>query len=395
MLNVLGPNTVLGYCTNVHAGPTCDQMLKNLEEYALRVKASLTPDAPMGVGLWLPSQAVDDMLSDDRVEQVGNWLNEVGLYPFTINGFPHGDFHQPVVKHRVYHPTWADTDRLDYTTKLANILATWLPRDSTGSISTLPLGWQTDIDQPGMLDQCVTNLLTLVDHLERIESETGRLIHVDIEPEPGCYLDTCQDMITFFVDRLFPKSNPDRVSRYLRICHDICHTVVMFEDQRETLVRYRENGVKVGKVQVSSAPVVRFDKMSDSDREQAYTQLKEFGEDRYLHQTAVKSSSGDVKLYDDLPDAIADQGDCPPTDPWRVHFHVPLFLDRFGLIETSMSHVIELIQATRTESDVLHFEAETYAWTVLPDELKPDNLADGIARELTWVRDRMSEGAKP
>ena len=32
--------------------------------------------------------------------------------PFTFNGFPYGDFHQSVVKHRVYEPTWADAERL-------------------------------------------------------------------------------------------------------------------------------------------------------------------------------------------------------------------------------------------------------------------------------------------
>ena len=36
---------------------------------------------------------------------------------------------------------------------------------------------------------------------------------------------------------------------------------------------------------------------------------------------------------------------------------------------------------------IKHFEAETYAWEVLPEDLQIGELADGIARELAWLRD--------
>jgi hypothetical protein len=40
-------------------------------------------------------------------------------------------------------------------------------------------------------------------------------------------------------------------------------------------------------------------------------------------------------------------------------------------------------------TDCRDFEVETYAWTVLPDELKTDDLAGGITRELRWMRERL------
>ena len=40
-------------------------------------------------------------------------------------------------------------------------------------------------------------------------------------------------------------------------------------------------------------------------------------------------------------------------------------------------------------SQVRHFEAETYAWSVLPPELQAGDLSEGIARELSWLRDRV------
>src|SRR5678815_3063141 len=100
-----------GYCTNVHAGRTLDETRANLERHALAVTA------------------------------FGNWLTERGLVPYTLNGFPYGDFHQQVVKHRVYEPTWWQPERLHYTMQLAQILDAILPTGLEGSISTLPIAW--------------------------------------------------------------------------------------------------------------------------------------------------------------------------------------------------------------------------------------------------------------
>ena len=36
-----------------------------------------------------------------------------------------------------------------------------------------------------------------------------------------------------------------------------------------------------------------------------------------------------------------------------------------------------------------HYEAETYAWGVLPEALQQPDLATGIARELVWLRDQI------
>ena len=36
-----------------------------------------------------------------------------------------------------------------------------------------------------------------------------------------------------------------------------------------------------------------------------------------------------------------------------------------------------------------HFEVETYAWNVLPEEHQVANLADGIAKEMAWVKKRL------
>src|SRR5262249_10508584 len=133
--------TQVGYCTNVHAGVSLLETREKLEKYALAVKARVQPNEPMSIGLWLPAPAAREILQGSRLGEWKDWLAEVGLLPFTFNGFPYGDFHEKVVKHRVYEPTWADPARMQYTLDLIEIQHALLPPGVEGSISTLPLFW--------------------------------------------------------------------------------------------------------------------------------------------------------------------------------------------------------------------------------------------------------------
>ena len=384
----------IGYCTNVHANANLQRTRENLAEHALAVKQSFSPTDPMGIGLWLSAQAADELIAADGIAEFAEWLVEVGLVPFTFNGFPYGDFHQPVVKHRVYEPTWADPERLDYTLKLTQIMDGLLPSGQEGSISTLPIAWPHPALSESHWFAITSHLIQLSNELARLESETGRLIHVCLEPEPGCVLQRSHDMVRLFQDRLLrhPDADEDTVRRHLRVCHDICHAVVMFEPQADAWQTYRDAGIGVGKVQVSSAVCVRFDEIAATERANALAQLASFAEDRYLHQTTVRSAPDTApQFYDDLPLALAAlDGQGPDRGEWRVHFHVPIYLDAFGYLHASKQAVLDCLRAAQSSPDVTHFEVETYAWGVLPAELQMPKLADGIAKEMHWFRDQLA-----
>jgi hypothetical protein len=131
----------IGYCTNVHAGADLLATRANLEKYALAVKNQVSPDRPMGVGLWLSAEAANDLLQHQLIETFAEWLNDVGLVPFTLNGFPYGDFHADVVKHGSIRPDWTDIPPRRYTESLIEIQDRLLAPRVEGSISTLPLAW--------------------------------------------------------------------------------------------------------------------------------------------------------------------------------------------------------------------------------------------------------------
>jgi hypothetical protein len=387
MRDVLGAQTILGYCTNVHAGSDWDQFKTNLEHHAGVVKRIVSPEAPMAVGLWISAQAAREMLTQESTPQLSELLEQCGLLPFTFNGFPYADFHLPIVKHAVYRPTWADADRLEYTINLAGIMCDLLSDfgAAEGSISTVPLGWPTDFVRPAALRQAVANLRQLCRELRRMHDETGVLIHLDLEPEPGCRIQTSESLIEF-MKSLLGGPHEAEIRQHLRVCHDVCHAAVMFEDQKTMFENYRAAGIEIGKVQISNAIRADFRNRAVAERSQIINELKQFSEDRYLHQTMI--STGDREdFFEDLPQALSERGHTASTDDeWRTHFHVPVYLESFGLLKTTRDHIVDCFKLLKG-SEVKHWEVETYAWNVLPPPLQVAELSEGIARELQWVRE--------
>ena len=391
----------IGYCTNVHAGTNLESIRSNLHRYAGQVLSSLTRtrgQKTLGVGLWIPDEASTQLIEGELVA-FAEFLRSNHFDAFTINGFPFANFHGDSVKQRVYLPTWCDQKRLRYTENLATILAALLPEDQpVGSISTLPIGWpgnpyrkepvsKLDLDLAGQ------HLRDLSRYLAELEKKTGRRIVVAIEPEPGCVIDSVNDLVEFFEQQL-----PNPIHRkFITVCHDICHSAVMNEPQNEVIEAYADHGIGIGKVQVSSAIVADWKTIQPNEYDEALAQLRRFAEDRYLHQTGQVSLDGEFSLASDLPELLetTNAETLESLDRWVIHFHVPVFLERFGLLQTSRAAVLECLTALSTYCAKLdftgHLEIETYAWTVLPDDMRQNGLAEDIASEIDWLLSQLTE----
>jgi hypothetical protein len=70
---------------------------------------------------------------------------------------------------------------------------------------------------------------------------------------------------------------------------------------------------------------------------------------------------------------------------WRVHFHVPVFRERYGLFEGTQAYVAELLRLVQERQVSQHFECETYTWDVLPEEFRREGIVGGIVREVEWA----------
>lgn len=392
-------HAVVGYCTNVHGGATLSEVRASLERHAIAVRSFVNPPGLMPIGLWLGARAAQELIDEqDGVARLRDWLFASGLAVASMNGFPYGNFHAQAVKRSVYEPHWADVRRALYTMNLADILAQLLP-DATvapefaceGSISTLPLGWRATFTaqcEGASMGLAAAQLEQVARHLKRIEETHGACIHLDLEPEPGCMFDRAQHVVDFFDRCVQPSKGMDDPRRYLRVCHDICHSAVVFEPQRDALDCYRRGGVRVGKVQVSSA-------ISCDGSEKSLRALRHYDEPRFLHQTCVLDGSGIVHQFDDLEEAL----DTAPDGVWRVHFHVPVDRETLGVPEaqvgTTQQEISQFLGCVEAGDCIRHYEVETYAWNVLPMEHRRDSLARGIADEINWTRSLMTSLGVP
>ena len=67
---------MIGYCTNVHPGVSLDQIKQNLDSKSLAVKQLVSPDRPMGIGLWLSSTATEELMNHDARSRFRDWLQQ-------------------------------------------------------------------------------------------------------------------------------------------------------------------------------------------------------------------------------------------------------------------------------------------------------------------------------
>ncbi|MFA5901689.1 MAG: metabolite traffic protein EboE [Hyphomicrobium sp.] len=387
----------LTYCTNIHAGERWTQIDAALRHHMLTIKAEVSPDQPMGVGLRLSAAAAEDLREPHILAELRAFLEESGLYVFTINAFPYGAFHGTRVKEQVYEPDWRDERRLRFTNGVAELLALLLPEGMEGSISTVPGAYKTKLNGNGDVARMTDLLLRHAAFLHVIESETGKHISLALEPEPCCFLETVDETIAFFSERLFAPaaveafhrltglaSGPalDALRHHLGVCLDVCHASVEFEDPTACVARLVAAGIRVPKIQLSSALRVA------SIDEGTAALLARFDDGVYLHQT-IEVQAGRLTRYRDLPDALAALRGGTAGGEWRVHCHVPLFQSDYGALQSTQAPLADLLAACRQNALAPHLEVETYTWDVLPAEMRGIDVGSDIARELKWVRSQL------
>lgn len=393
----------LTYCSNIHPGETWEEVASNLKQYIPQLKARISPNQPFGIGLRLADIAARELLTGDNLTQLQTWLQAQNLYVFTLNGFPYGGFHHQVVKDQVYAPDWSKSERLDYTLRLIEILTVLLPTELDGGISTLPISykpwWQNDLEQERILEQSSLNLGIAIAQLAQVYQDTGKLIHIDLEPEPDGMLENSQEIVDFFHNWLLPKAGmwlkenkgiehsvaENWIREHIRVCYDTCHFAVEYEEPQAIIQRFQDAGIKIGKIQLSSAIKIPIP-TEKAQRKAILEQLSPFAESTYLHQVIANHGEDNFQHYADLSMAL-EHFLTTEAKEWRTHFHVPIFMTKFPLFESTQDHIVELLKLLKIlpqDSIGHHLEIETYTWEVLPPELKLDILTS-IEREYQWV----------
>ena len=392
------PPLHLTYCLNVHPGERWEENFAAIRRKAMKVRDLVAPGRPrapgFGLGLRLSREAAGELSDRVRLDEFRAFLKDNGLYVFTINGFPYGRFHGAAVKEGVYSPDWRTVERRDYTCRLADILVQLLPEGVTGSISTVPGSYKAWMKSAEDV-RCVAEMLAeTAAHLHHLFATTGRKVALALEPEPDCFIESIREAVDFLTGlagqhakkhlrrnvAAFSESQVREIWRQtVGVCLDTAHAAVEFEDPAECLLQLESAGVRVFKVQLSSALSV----LATAD---SLAKLRQFCDPVYLHQVKARGADGAIVSYSDLPEALKQgAGAIERGEEWRIHFHVPLFFTgRGGLQSTSSTltgRFADMLRAGATE----HLEIETYTFDVLPDFLRAADVTESIAREYRWV----------
>lgn len=390
----------LTYCTNIHPGKNWGDDFKALQENFPVIKQAVSPDQPLGLGLRLSNASSLELIKEDTLAKFKQWLKENDAYVFTMNGFPYGEFHRTVVKEDVHTPDWTNDSRKEYTNRLFKILQSILPEGMNGGISTSPLSYRhwfkTTEDFMQAKRTATLNVVEVIKELVTIGQQTGKTMHLDLEPEPDGILETGREFIDWFQDDLLPLGIPAietsfnvsaveaelLIKKHLCLCYDICHFAIGYEAHDEVLKELEVKGIKVGKIQISAALKSSLDK-SLAEREIIKNSFQTFNEPTYLHQVVALKKDGGLIRYSDLTPALADFEN-EEAAQWRAHFHVPISIKEIGLLQSTQDDITAVLDLQKTAPFTDHLEVETYTWEVLPEQLKLP-IAQSISNELNWV----------
>lgn len=404
----------LTYCLNVHPGETWAENLAAIQTHTLAIRDQVAPGKPFGLGLRLSHQSVSTLRQPENLTAFKRFMVEQNLYAFTINGFPYGSFHTKPVKTAVYQPDWSTRQRLDYTITLAHVLAELLPEGTDGSISTLPLGYKfvSGDDAAGApSNEMVINLAECALSLHEIHMKTGKVVHIGLEPEPDCLLETTAEVIRFFELHLFTqgvahvaerlscsaKKAEEIVRRHIGVCVDTCHLAMQFEDPSASLIYLARHNIRISKIQLSSA-------LSVCPTAPARERLQAFLDPVYLHQVKVlqgnpnfgiqtsAASFSSRRRYADLDQALMAPADPDPSHTtWRIHFHVPLYFAGDTLLHSTSGELDTRFWEQVATQPNRHLEIETYTFHVLPPALQAGGVVASTVKEYEWVAKRFSE----
>ncbi len=353
----------LALCSNVFpaddAAQAVDSLNVSMRKVVLQLPSAVA--ANISYGLYFSDRAARQFAESPQLfAEYQATLAELNLKVTTANAFPFGDFHAEVVKEQVFLPDWREQSRVDYTCRVADLLAQLATSNNGLSISTCPFGYAAAAASA----QSISNVRQVVEHLRQLHSQTGKHIRLAFEAEPcSCFSDSVA-----LIDYLADSFCSDEL-RYLGICFDLCHSAVTDEAYAAVFERAAQKNVVIAKVQISSA-LQRDSVLCESSSRD----LHDLAGSAYFHQCMVDGS-----LYPDIESLTPSLFSAGRA--WRIHCHVPICHSSYdsGWQGTSWRPAV----AAAISAQVTDFEVETYTLSLLNTKfIKAENIEDCIAQEI-------------
>lgn len=380
----------LTYCSNIFKEKTWKNLFCKLKIYITNLR-KFFKKKHIGLSLCLSNSLANEIKKTDNISNLKMWLKKNRLYISSINGFVYQTFHQKKIKENIYLPDWTSKKRLNFTQNLIDILKNIIKKNHDGSISTLPISyksWTKDNHKHYVLYKTSKHLSELLILLINIKKQIKNIIHLDIEPEPQCMIETYKETHTFFEQWLLPICKKYLIPRYkkqklithiythIKICYDICHFSVNFENHKEILNSIQKSKIKIGKIQISSALKIN---LNNNNKKSQLKTLLTLQSSPFLHQTTEKVAKK-IKKYTDIKH-ILETFEQKTHGEMRIHCHISIHEKIYKNIETTHQETQETLKIFLKTLRIKHIEIETYTHNIIYD----DNPLAAIIKEYNWA----------
>lgn len=380
----------LTYCSNIFKEKTWKNLFCKLKIYITNLKVFFRKKH-IGLSLCISNSLANEIKKTDILLNLISWLKKNRLYISSINGFVYQTFHQKNIKERIYLPDWTSKKRLIFTQNLIKILKTVIKKNHDGSISTLPISykaWTKENHKHYILYKTSKHLSILLELLINIKKQQQNIIHLDIEPEPQCLIETYKEIKTFFEHWLIPicekyltpkypkHTLKTHVYKHIQICYDICHFSVNFENHQKILTSIKKSKIKIGKIQISSALKIN---LNNKNKHQQLKTLLTLQSSPFLHQTTEKNGNK-IKKYPDIKHILNTFKEKKHGE-LRIHCHISIHEKIYKNIETTCEETQNTLKSFLQKLHIKHIEIETYTHNIIYE----DNPIDTIIKEYTWT----------
>ncbi len=374
-------NKHITYCSNIFKEKNTKKLINKLNEYIFFIKKKLKIKK-ISLGLCLSNEIVKNLLKYENAENFTNWLKYNQIYLSSINGFVYQNFHTRHIKEKIYYPDWSSLKRLNYTQKIIDFLLKIQNNTNDISISTLPISfknWMNNRNKKYIYFYSSINFIKIVKKLISIK----KYIHIDIEPEPGCLIESIQEFYNFYykwLKKIYMQNKNNKYSnlkKHITLCYDICHALVSYDSYQNIIKK-----IKIGKVQISSAIEII---NNDTNRISNINELSFLNESNFLHQnTTIDKNNKIIKKNIDINLLI--NKPIPLDTKTRIHCHMPIYLKKYNNLIITQQETKNILIDILKNLNVKHIELESYTYNMILKQKKLNSILKEYLLIIKWLK---------
>lgn len=382
------------YCSNIFHEKSTQKLLFKLMEYVSFIRTNLKKKK-FGLGLCLSNNILKNLSKKKNLKYLNEWMQKNNLYISSINGFVYTNFHQKNIKEKIYYPDWSTKKRFNYTKNIIEFIKKNETKINDISISTSPVSfkkWVKKHDQKYILFYSSISFVKLLKVMIIIKNNTHKHIHLDIEPEPACLIESIKDFIDFYFEwvkknaNYYLKNTYPRINyhtkQHINLCYDICHFSVNYEKHEDVIKIIKEKKIKIGKVQISSAIEIASDKNNLINLKK---ELKFLTTSQFLHQnTTIDVNNNIVNKNTDIEILLNSNFLNTKT---RIHCHMPIYLDTYKeKLNTTQKDTKNALTHIMRYLNVKHLELESYTYDMILKKEKFQSILKEYLLLINWIK---------